>query len=88
MMSDDEVLSVLLSANGDEVRRSLRDRGPNTAIDGRAVLLWVRSVGDLEAAATLISMGADPNVRADTGETALLLAGRRAARAAPCELRR
>jgi uncharacterized protein len=73
-MSDDELLSVLLSGDGNEVRRCLSDRGPNAVIEGRPALLWVSSTTNHDAATTLLAMGADPNLRADSGETALLCA--------------
>ena len=73
-MSDDEILSALLDGGRAKVQNCLRVRGPNAVIEGKPVLHWVLSVGNDEAVATLLEMGADPNARCAAGDTALALA--------------
>lgn len=74
MMSDDEALSLLLSGDSQEALRCIQDLGPNALIEGRPVVQWLSSVGSVDVVRAVLAMGGDPNLRATSGETALLSA--------------
>src|SRR5689334_14894872 len=71
---DDQVLSILLSGERERISDCIHDRGPNFIIEGKTILHWLALVGDVDALSSALKMRGDPNIKAASGEAALMSA--------------